>query len=427
MAKSGMTLEASKGGNLAHNNREHKIDYLIEGNYFCDRTESQALDYLQELRAEAQKNYTERTGQKMQIDINDNKYIWSAVVNLNAEHTLQDVQELAKELEKKHGWQCIQVAVHHDEGKPDGTRKNLHAHIEFFMVSKEGKTVFKKKDFRQKQMSELQTFVAEQLHMERGEIYHETKNHKKHLKPDAYKAKVRELEAKEVETYDFREMQKTITALENASVEDKKELHKLNSAVKNHKAEVTDLKEQLARFKGLYETRDNTAIVRLQTIRQLSDELDTSKTLINDLESKNKHLNEELVQKAEKINSGANLDVLEHETKEYIEEQLEVKLKKEGFTIPKAIKWLVDKVKDFTTKITELTAENKGLKAQNELLKATVELHNERLENEQSNSSEVDDWWNKKMAESTEFGKPTENSNKIDEIVQQFKPRKDRR
>lgn len=394
MAKSGITLELSKGGNLAHNNREHKIDYLIDGNYFCDRTSAQALEYLQVLRAEAQKNYTERTKQKMQIDINDNKFLWSAVVNLNQDHTLENVQELAKELEKKYGWQCIQVSLHHDEGYIDddnNQHKNYHAHIEFFMVSKEGKTVFKKKDFRQKQMSELQTFVAEQLKMQRGEIYHETKNFKKHLKPAAFKKKVRELEDKEVEAYNFREFQKTITALENASVEDKKELHKLNSAVKNHKAEVTELKEQIARFKDLYEAKESTAVARLQIIRQLRDKLDTSKTLINDLKSKNKHLNDELVKKAEKIDFRANFDALEHETKEYIEEQLEVKFKKDVFTISKAIKFLVYKVKDLKQKISDLVAEN-------ELLKATLNLYNQSQKlNEQSDRDDL----------------YTENSNKI--------------
>lgn len=426
MAKSGMTLEASKGGNFAHNNREHKIDYLVEGTFECNRTEAEALSYLQELRAEAQKNYTERTGQKMQIDINDNKYLWSASVNLNAEHTIEDLQDLAKELEKKYGWQRVQEAIHLDEGHINERgiiEYNRHGHLEFFMVSKEGKTVFKKKDFRQKQMSELQTFVANFLKMERGEVYHETGNYKKHLKPNAYKAKMRELEAKEVETYDFREYQKKITALENASVEDKKELHRLNSAVKNHKATIEELQEQVARYKGRYETRESTAVARLEIMRQQEDEINELKSTVNDLKSKNEALVEENLKKDEKINSRANESVSDEDAQDYIEKELEVKFKKELFTIPKAISWLVGKVKELGTKIKELTDENKGLKAQNELLKATVELHNERLENEQSDRPEVDDWWNKIMEKSTEFGEPTENSNKIDEIVQQSKPR----
>ncbi|MBD3839982.1 MAG: hypothetical protein IE878_06325, partial [Epsilonproteobacteria bacterium] len=41
----------------------------------------------------------------------------------------------------------------------------------------------------------------------------------------------------------------------------------------------------------------------------------------------------------------------------YIEEQLEVKFKKDVFTISKAVKWLVNKVKDLQQKIADLTAE----------------------------------------------------------------------
>jgi len=164
MAKSGLTIEPTKGSNLAHNNREHKIDYLVEGKFWCDRTEKEAQEYLTTLRHEAVENYTKRTGQKMQIDVNDNKYLWSASVNLNQEHTIEDLKDLAKGLEEKHGWQCVQCAVHFDEGHINERgviEYNRHGHLEFFMVSKEGKTVFKKKDFRQKDMSELQTFVAE--------------------------------------------------------------------------------------------------------------------------------------------------------------------------------------------------------------------------------------------------------------------------
>lgn len=274
MAKSGLTFEASKGGNLAHNNREHKIDYLIDGDFFCDKTEAQALSYLAELKIEAQKNYTTRTKQKMQIDIDDPKYLWSATVNLNSEHTLQDIQNLAKEFEQKFGWQAIQIAVHRDEGKPDGTRKNLHAHIEFFMVSKAGISCFKKKDFRAKDMSELQTFVADKLKMERGEIYKETGNFKKHLKPNAFKAQEREKEALQAELqkqkelvlekekeqqYNFREYQAKITALKTENIDLKKELHKLNTQVNKGQADVQMLEKRLENYKTLYTSANERA------------------------------------------------------------------------------------------------------------------------------------------------------------------------
>jgi hypothetical protein len=322
---------------------------------------------------------------------------------------------------------------------------NYHAHVTFTQFDFD---TCKSARLDARDMVKIQDITADELGMERGkktrysekqiqeiqeqlkpiEEYESNKEYGKefnrvarelgHLKPKKAKSKhhMQLKDEAQEQDYNFREMQKYITSLENASVEDKKELHRLNSAVKNHKATIEELQEQVTRYKGLYEVRESTAVARLEIMRQQEDEINELKSTVNDLKSKNEALVEENLKKDEKINSSSNMDVLEHEAKEFIEEQLEVKLKKEGFTIPKAIKWLVDKVKDFKEKIAELTAENKGLKAQNEMLKATVELHNERLE-DQSERPEVDDWWKKQMAKSTEFSNPTENSNKIDEIV----------
>lgn len=300
MAKSGLTFEPTKGSNFAHNNREHKIDYLVEGTFSCDKTEAEALSYLEELKAEAKKNYTARTGQKMQIDINDPKYLWSASVNLNKEHTIEDLQDLAKELEKKHGWQCVQCAVHFDEGHINERgiiEYNRHGHLEFFMVSKEGTTVFKKKDFRQKEMSELQTFVAEQLKMERGKIYKETGEYKKHLKPQAFKAQEREKEAvKSVELAKQEDLKAEIAQLraelkeQGAVRTDYAELEQLNKELQAQlktKALTEDkLQAELKRY------RDNNA--KLSTSNDfLQDEINAHKTLINDLQSKNEALGKE--------------------------------------------------------------------------------------------------------------------------------------
>ena len=290
MAKSGLTIEPTKGSNLAHNNREHKIDYLVEGKFWCDRTEKEAQEYLTTLRHEAVENYTKRTGQKMQIDVNDNKYLWSASVNLNQEHTIEDLKDLAKGLEEKHGWQCVQCAVHFDEGHINERgviEYNRHGHLEFFMVSKEGKTVFKKKDFRQKDMSELQTFVAERLKMERGKIYHETGEYKQHLKPQAFKATKRELEA--VKTLANEKDLKEAIAPLKAEAKTRPEHAKIEQLVK-------DLKAQL-KNKDL-------------TIDDLQKQINAHKTLVNDLELKNKALDKEIAVKDEKINSRANMSDL---------------------------------------------------------------------------------------------------------------------
>jgi len=155
-----------------HNARKIKPEYLIDTSKDneCNNTEEAALKRYLSLLNEALSNYTKRTNQRIQVK--DEKIVWEAVLNLTSEHTLKDVLRLAKVLEDTYGWQQIQVAIHRDEGYVDeitGERKyNYHAHIIFFMLSKEGIYMFKKRDFPRTKMSEMQTLVANTLGMTRG-------------------------------------------------------------------------------------------------------------------------------------------------------------------------------------------------------------------------------------------------------------------
>ena len=171
MAISSINIQISTSHAFAHNDRTSKVTYTITGSEQneYDRTAVEAQAYYTQLRQEATENYKNRTGQKLQTA--EEKLRWTAVVNLNAGHTLEHVKNLTAELEKKYGWQPLQIAIHKDEGHitADGKKeRNLHAHLEFFMLDKSGLYRFKKKDFRLKDMEMLQTFVAQQLGMDRG-------------------------------------------------------------------------------------------------------------------------------------------------------------------------------------------------------------------------------------------------------------------
>jgi hypothetical protein len=171
MAISSINIQVSTLNSFAHNDRTSKVTYTISGseNNEYDRSAIEAQAYYLELKKEATENYKNRTGQRLQTK--EEKFRWTAVVNLNAGHTLEHVKKLTVELEKKYGWQPLQIAIHKDEGHitTDGKKeRNLHAHIEFFMLDKQGLYKFKKKDFRLRDMETLQTFVAQQLKMDRG-------------------------------------------------------------------------------------------------------------------------------------------------------------------------------------------------------------------------------------------------------------------
>ncbi|MGP1486124.1 MAG: hypothetical protein ACTTJC_08630 [Campylobacter sp.] len=139
--------------------------------YSCNASETNAK--FNEFYDEAVANYFNRTHQKIQTkNLN-----FSAVVTINENHSLQDVQNLAFKIEQIYGFEPIQIAIHCDEGHfiADESRQkvkdengnfifdaNLHAHIEFFALDKQGINRYKSKD-RYRINKELQTLVANEL------------------------------------------------------------------------------------------------------------------------------------------------------------------------------------------------------------------------------------------------------------------------
>ncbi|MGN0915247.1 MAG: hypothetical protein ACI4NE_02685 [Succinivibrio sp.] len=168
---SSINLEPSKENNTVHNTRTVAPSYLLKekslGVEFDHDHEKAEQLYLSLLR-EAVTNYTARTGQKIQAK----KLKWSAVVNIKETTTMEELKNLAKRLYQEYGWQCYQIAIHRDEGHKDKMTGeiiyNLHAHLEFLMLNKEGLYCFKKGEWGKRKMSKLQDLVAEQLQMKRG-------------------------------------------------------------------------------------------------------------------------------------------------------------------------------------------------------------------------------------------------------------------
>lgn len=166
-----------------HNDRTILPEYLIDdparNEYSCSA--SDATERLQQLHQEAVAAYREHFGQKLQAKA----YHWEAVVNLNAGHTLADVQRLVEAIEKRTGFTAVQVAVHHDEGHVNerGVKQyNHHAHVNFFTLDRQtGQQLYRKsmtkaqkaanpfvKPMNRDRLSELQDLTADVLGMERG-------------------------------------------------------------------------------------------------------------------------------------------------------------------------------------------------------------------------------------------------------------------
>ena len=168
---------------------------------------------------------------------------WEAVVNLEGRHSLEDMKPVLQLLQEKYHLTPTSVAIHRDEGYYDelhGTIKyNYHAHIPCYTVY-QGKSVMR--TIGRKQLSDMQTEVADLLGMQRGQINSTAKR----LEQSEYRrlAKVKqELERAEQKQKQAEAVLSQVQPVLQTSVNEKKILH---GTVKQLQDEILSLKEQKA-------------------------------------------------------------------------------------------------------------------------------------------------------------------------------------
>ena len=162
---------------------------------------------------------------------------WEAVVNLEGRHSLEDMKPVLQLLQEKYHLTPTSVAIHRDEGYYDelhGTIKyNYHAHIPCYTVY-QGKSVMR--TIGRKQLSDMQTEVADLLGMQRGQINSTAKR----LEQSEYRrlAKVKqELERAEQKQKQAEAVLSQVQPVLQTSV---------NGTVKQLQDEILSLKEQKA-------------------------------------------------------------------------------------------------------------------------------------------------------------------------------------
>ncbi len=302
------TVTAAGSHSSAHNSREEKPKYLIgtlpgqKNDYDLRHSDS---DFL--VLAEAK--YKETTGQKMQAKQKD-ALIKETVLSLEAHHTAEDVQKVFDELAAKYGGHYItELSIHRDEGhfedengityyptkdilqKEDGwyivplaesithapdyrpkaeefSEKvdidrfkpihNVHAHVKFSMfdlnTGKTGRMQHKdlndrirtaarvlKLEYNPEKKNDKRVTVADKKAQHKAVRNEKVRNFLEH--GHTLEAKNREAEQLR---YNFREIQKRITALEGIDAEQKKELHRLNTEIKKLEAEGVDKDAKIA-------------------------------------------------------------------------------------------------------------------------------------------------------------------------------------
>ena len=176
------SVKTSKYGSAyTHQKPEHRatLNYI-----HSDRTqlneswhkEYQANGHPKTLRnylADTKKVVKEKTGRAMQKKAEDN-VIGEAVVVIDEQTTMEDLQKLGKAMEQRYGWTCVQIHIHRDEGylgerteemKHREGKYNLHAHMFFITTDlKTGKSWKRQRG----EGSVMQDITAQTLDLSRG-------------------------------------------------------------------------------------------------------------------------------------------------------------------------------------------------------------------------------------------------------------------
>ena len=278
MAKSSINIQPSSGNAIIHNERIFDVAYAIKKD---DVNEYHRFASISETRKAIYEDYKLNHGRKLNTKATP---IREAVVNLNENHTMEDLKKLSEMLDKDYQMKVLHIAIHRDEGHIDKTGEekiNYHAHIVFSNYDFDKHITIKRdKDV----MRKLQTDVANCLGMERGEensqkVRLDHRQYKRAMQEVEEKTKELQRELKEVKQentelkYSFKEMQKTITSLENLTAEQKRELHSLNSKVKNEKAEYEELLKKLDDLKQDKAPKTNESILNDKSIPEKEKEV----------------------------------------------------------------------------------------------------------------------------------------------------------
>ena len=111
MATSSIHIETSSAGALIHNERVFSPDYLISNDKNINEYKSYTDIHISELENLAKIDYQKHS-------INNRKLpktatlIKEAILNLNENHTLQDLEKVKDTLEKEYGYKISNMSIH---------------------------------------------------------------------------------------------------------------------------------------------------------------------------------------------------------------------------------------------------------------------------------------------------------------------------
>lgn len=274
---------------------------------------------------------------------------WEAVLNLNKEHTLDDVKKVADYLENKLNITCATISVHRDEGHYKKNGKvcyNFHAHLTF-VTYKDGQQNWRKEKIKPQTLGEIQTEVAKILKMERGQ-----ENSKKtRLSAKQYKKVAQELEAKDQEIQEIIQIQNQ----KNELIQDKDQ--KIQELIQIQNQEIQELKTEL----------EQERLSKNQLEKLIKEE---RKAMIQ----KNKELEEANQQKIYNADDYKKLRELK-EKQDITIAELNAEIEKIKQEAQEREENLRNEIRSKDQQIETLTAKNEALKAEKEQFQKLLETN----------------------------------------------------
>lgn len=430
MAISSVNFQKTKPNSTAETTREFEAKYLLkkeyrqENSYWnCGKSDREIYNEQRAIYDEAKKGRGKRPSYE--------NCVWEAVVNFNAEHTLEDMKKVAEHIAKKFNIIPTRIAMHRDEGHLNSSGEvvyNYHAHLNFVTLkdAQQNWTVSKTKN----KLSDLQTEVAEILGMERGKFKSEAKrlNHKQYR----VEAKAREQRTQEqdklkaeleAEILSKKEIKEQFEAFrkENAgqglakeffrelSDEKKKQLQEPSYTQDELKAYFTELLEKhTSKKKGLFSEKE---VIDYEKIIQEQQQT------ISDLNAKNDNLKQianktiEFIDQKVKIDLNAKFDLLKQQNEIQLNEQLKKRKNElEYELIQEKNQVTIEKINlqnqiDYTAKIAAATLEAEqehkakiqeleAIKlsySENNAVKELKRQHEEELEKERKKKAKLEE------------------------------------
>lgn len=291
MSLSSIHIIGASPSSEMHNDRTQELDYVHSE--LSKNNEIWVSEKIGDRKKKIAALCKTKSGRKMQKNAMP---IREGVVNLNANHSMEDLKKLAKELEARFEIKCFQIYIHRDEGKSKD-ELNHHGHMVFdWQDKKTGKMLRLKKT----QLSQMQTLVANSLGMTRGEL--RVNSNREHLAPVEYKRQQEEIRVKELqEKTEILEQKKNTASKRNREARTRDE-----EAHRRYCRKLEAFTERYAKFQRDWNLSEfKTKQERKEVFRRIEEEIARDGSIENEISKLEEqcYLFEDEAQKYKKIAS----------------------------------------------------------------------------------------------------------------------------